>query len=127
MSQPKPFEAHVGDRGRIVLPAELRRRARLKQGDRLLVFYEGEGRLRLTTVRAAVRRGLGMFADSSGHSAADDLLQERQADAALEEAEAAGDMAGAANARGELARVQSGRAGPGQKPPGRARASRRRR
>lgn len=74
--------ASMGDRGRLVVPAELRERAGLTEG-RQLTFIQVDGGLLLVTreqLRDLVRR------DLRGSRLVDDLLVERRANAASEEA-----------------------------------------
>ena len=53
----------LGNRGRIVLPAEVRHRLDLKQGDRLILSVEADGTLLLQSARTLAQRLQGMFAD----------------------------------------------------------------
>jgi len=45
---PARYTLHLGNRGRIVLPAEVRHQLDLKDGDRLILTVEADGSLRLT-------------------------------------------------------------------------------
>ena len=79
-TQPR-YTLHLGNRGRIVLPAELRRRLDLKEGDRLILTVEEDGSLRLVSARTLAQRLQGMFADlAPGVDLADELLLERRAE-----------------------------------------------
>jgi len=69
----------MDDRGRVVLPAEVRRRLEMHPGDELVVTEEAEGTLRLQSRRAAVRTLIGL-AGQGTHSAIADLLAERRRD-----------------------------------------------
>ncbi|MGH8566920.1 MAG: AbrB/MazE/SpoVT family DNA-binding domain-containing protein [Gammaproteobacteria bacterium] len=72
----------LGNRGRIVLPAEVRHRLDLKQGDRLILTIEADGTLRLQSTRALAHRLQGMFADlAPGVDLAIELIAERRAEA----------------------------------------------
>lgn len=83
----------LGDRGRLVLPADVRRAAGLQVGDELFVTLEDDG-LRLTSRRHAALAGRGMFARlASGRDLVGELLAERR-DAARRES-ARGPGAGA--------------------------------
>jgi len=68
----------VDDRGRVVLPAGLRRRLGLSEGDELLAEVDGLG-LRLVSRRAAAFALVGA-ADPGGQegSAVSELLRERR-------------------------------------------------
>jgi AbrB family looped-hinge helix DNA binding protein len=72
----------VGDRGRLVLPAEVRQRAGITEGTELILLETPEG-LALLTRDQLKRR---VRADLAGPSLVADLLTERRADAAREDA-----------------------------------------
>jgi AbrB family looped-hinge helix DNA binding protein len=72
----------VGQKGRVVIPVEIRRRLGLAVGSQLVAVVEGDGVLLLP--RAAIKKRLrGMFADV-GASMATELLRDRRAAAAEE-------------------------------------------
>lgn len=74
----------IGDRGRLVLPSDVRRAAGLEVGDELFVTLEDDG-LRLTSRRQAALAGRGMFAGlAPGRDLVGELLAERR-DAARRE------------------------------------------
>lgn len=84
-SQSLTYTLQLGDRGRLVLPVEARRRLGLDTGSRLLLTIEEPGVLRLTSARAAAASCKGMLADlASGRSLADELIAERREAAARE-------------------------------------------
>ena len=68
------FELHVGDRGRVVLPAALREELGLRQGDVLSVTLEG-GQLVASTPRAALKR---VRARIRGTGVVEELLEDRR-------------------------------------------------
>ena len=71
-----------GNRGRIVLPAEVRHRLDLKQGDRLILSVEADGTLLLQGARVPAQRLQGMFAEvAPGVGLADELIADRRAEA----------------------------------------------
>ena len=72
--------ARIDDRGRVVLPAEVRRRLEMHLGDELVVTEEAGGALRLQSRRAAARSLVGL-AGQLAHSAVADLRAERRRDA----------------------------------------------
>ena len=76
------YSVVVGDRGRIVVPAEVRERAHLVEGTALVMLDTPEGLVLLTRdqLRARVR------ADLSEVDLVGDLLAERRAAAAAEDA-----------------------------------------
>lgn len=96
----------VGERGRLVIPAELRRALGIGPGSTLLARVEDGARLVLEDRRSVARRLRGSWGPMpDGRSAVDELLAERRAEAALEEAELSGDGAAIAAARESLSRA----------------------
>lgn len=84
-NQPEQYTLHLGARGRLVLPASLRERLGLKEGDRLVLTVETDGSLRLVSLREQVRKLQGLFKDiAPGTSLADELIQERREEALRE-------------------------------------------
>lgn len=76
----KPFTATMGDRGRLVVPQELRERAGLTEGRQVVLIETADGVL-LTTreqLRNLVR------ADLNGKNLVDHLLADRRAEVARE-------------------------------------------
>jgi AbrB family looped-hinge helix DNA binding protein len=72
----------VGAKGRVVLPAPLRRELGIEEGTELVALVEGEAIVLLP--RDAIKRRLqGMFANTPG-SMVEDLIDERRAEAARE-------------------------------------------
>jgi AbrB family looped-hinge helix DNA binding protein len=72
----------VGDRGRIVVPAEVRERANLREGTPLMMIESPDGLVLLTReqLKARVRR------DLAGLNLVDELLADRRAQAEAEDA-----------------------------------------
>lgn len=78
----------VGARGRLVLPAEVRRLLSLKAGDRILLTIGEDGMVSLRSRAAALKSLRGMYSHlNPGGSMADELIRERRAEAAREQAE----------------------------------------
>jgi AbrB family looped-hinge helix DNA binding protein len=79
----------VGDRGRVVLPSEVRAALGLKAGSRMLLSTERDGSLRLRPYRSVADQGRGMLAGlaPAGESIVDELLAERRREAAREDRE----------------------------------------
>lgn len=78
------YEATVGPEGRVLIPAEVRRAVGLEPGTRVVVAVEGEQVVLIP--RDAIKRRLRqMFAGVEG-SMAEDLIAERQAEAAQDAA-----------------------------------------
>ncbi len=78
----------VGPKGRVVIPAELREVLHLGPGDRMVAYVE-EGRLvmeRTETVLESIRRKWEPAKEVSGRSTVDELLEDRRAQAAREDA-----------------------------------------
>ena len=85
MSHKDAYQVELGDRGRLVLPAEIRRRLKLRQGDELLVTVEGDGSLRLASASQVVRETRGLYRGRTGkHSLVDELIAERREEARRE-------------------------------------------
>lgn len=82
------FSLTIGERGRLVLPAELRRRLSLKTGDRLVARIEDDGSIRVISTRAAAESGRGLLPRMYPHlkdaSLVDELLAERRREAERE-------------------------------------------
>ena len=75
--------ARLDDRGRVVLPAEVRRRLEMHPGDELVVTEEAGGALRLQSRRSAARTLIGL----AGHlevSAVGELRAQRHRDTAAD-------------------------------------------
>lgn len=69
----------MGDRGRVVIPADTRERLGLEPGDRL-ALVEREGELRLLPLRARIRALQGAWAQvGEGRDLVDELIAERRA------------------------------------------------
>lgn len=77
--------------GRVVIPAELRQKLNLHEGDEL-ICEERNGELVLATKIARIRRAQKLFQEwfpiEPGRSLVDELMAERRAEAAKEEQEA---------------------------------------
>jgi len=81
MARSDPFPIQLGDRGRLVLPAELRKQLNLREGDELLVTVQPDGSLRLASPRQAVRETRGLYrARAGGRSLSHELIAERRAE-----------------------------------------------
>jgi AbrB family looped-hinge helix DNA binding protein len=79
------FTTHLGDNGRLVIPATLRRELGLQPGDELVLVLEEDG-LRILTRDQAVRaaRKLVRRYASGDRSLVGELVEERRAEAAGE-------------------------------------------
>ena len=77
----------LGARGRLVLPAEVRRLLALKEGDRILLTVGKDGRISLQSVSSAIDSLQGMFRHlNAGGSMADELIRDRREEVRREEA-----------------------------------------
>ena len=78
-------EVQLGPQGRLVIPAHLRRAMDLKPGDRLIVRKEGDS-IVLERRENMIKRLRARFADvPADASLVDELMAERQAEAARED------------------------------------------
>jgi AbrB family looped-hinge helix DNA binding protein len=79
-----PVPVHLGAKGRVVLPASIRRTLGLEEGAELLARVEGDG-IVLEPRGAALRRLRGFFAAvPAERRLVDELLDERRRDAERE-------------------------------------------
>ena len=76
--------ARLDERGRLVLPAALRRRLGLRAGDEVKISEEADGALRVESRRAAARALIGSAGRIKG-SAVEELRAERRRQAAAED------------------------------------------
>jgi len=76
----------LGDRGRLVLPAPLRRHLDLQPGDRLLVSVDPDGGFHVVSARDQAQRLRGLYRDlAPGRSLADELIADRRDEAHREQ------------------------------------------
>jgi len=88
--EPTQFEAKIGPGGRVVIPADIRAAMQLKEGDALIGAFDGTT-VSFTThmcLVRAIQRDLAKLVPP-GVSLVDELIAERRAEAAKEEAEVA--------------------------------------
>jgi AbrB family looped-hinge helix DNA binding protein len=86
MDHSEHYAITLGDRGRLVLPSQLRRRLNLQTGDRLIVTVDDEGGFRVVPARELARRLRGLYRDfAPGVSLADELIAERREEARRED------------------------------------------
>ena len=79
---PKLFEVTVGDRGRVVFPAELRNELGIRRGDRLLLALDPNGEARIVSARRQLDRLRGMFANIAPERIlSEELIRERREEA----------------------------------------------
>ena len=78
------FHVTVTDRGRLVLPAEIREKLKIRDGDPVALTLEDDGLVTLQTREVALQRFTGMFKHLAkpGRLASDELIAERRRDIA---------------------------------------------
>ncbi len=79
--------SRLDDRGRLVLPVDLRRRLGLRPGDEVMISEEADGALRVESRRAAARALIGS-AGRAQRSVIEELRAERRRQAAHEDLDA---------------------------------------
>jgi AbrB family looped-hinge helix DNA binding protein len=86
MDHTERYTVALGERGRLVLPAQLRRRLDLHPGDRLIATID-EGGFHVVLAREQARRLYGFYQDlAPGRSLSDELIAERREEARREHA-----------------------------------------
>lgn len=76
------YDLQVGERGRLVLPAQVRKRLALKGGAHLVLTIEPDGRMVLMPLRDQVHKARGLWRDvAPGRNLADELIDERRQEA----------------------------------------------
>lgn len=80
------FSLEVKENGRVFLPVAFRQRLGVQPGERLIARVTGQGRAELVTAGHALASARGLFAHlvTDGVSLADELIQERRAEAGRE-------------------------------------------
>ena len=82
MDHIEQYTIPLGERGRLVLPAPLRRQLDLHPGDRLILTLDPGGGFRMVSAREQARRLCGLYRDlAPGRSLADELIAERHEEA----------------------------------------------
>ena len=83
------FHVTVSDRGRLVLPVEIREKLKIRDGDPVALTLEDDGLVTLQTREVALQRFTGMFKHLAkpGRLASDELIAERRREARKEDRE----------------------------------------
>ena len=84
------YHVAVTDRGRLVLPVDLRERLNIHDGDRVAVSVQEDGTIEIETRAVAIRKMRGMFRhlNRPGQALASDrLIAERRRQAMMEDRE----------------------------------------
>lgn len=76
------YAVRLGDRGRIELPADVRRALRVQPGDEVILTIEPAGTIQVTSRAAVARQCLGMLAPPPGRQLVAELVAERRGEAA---------------------------------------------
>jgi len=71
---------HVGAKGRVVLPAAVRRAARIAEGDQIVARPDGEGRVVIETLQSIRERVWGAAPGASGLDTTTDVRAMRDED-----------------------------------------------
>jgi len=101
LERPQAYAVTMADRGRLVLPAEIRARLDIKEGDRLTLVVDPDGSIHLLTAKAFIARLRGAFKHlAPGRSLVDELIAERRREAAKEQREWQRDLARRPKTRG---------------------------
>jgi bifunctional DNA-binding transcriptional regulator/antitoxin component of YhaV-PrlF toxin-antitoxin module len=76
----RTYSLRLDDRGRLLLPSELRRVLRVEPGAHFTAVLEDDGSVRLVAAWAAARRGRGLLRDRvrGGGSLVTELIAERR-------------------------------------------------
>lgn len=87
LKAPGVYHVTVTDRGRLVLPAEVREKLKIRDGDRVAVALEDDGTVSITTRRVALDHLQGMFKHLAprDHFASDDIIAERRREARMDD------------------------------------------
>ena len=91
-AEPLGFKVTIADRGRMVLPAEVRERLGIKEGDWLSLILEPDGVIKMLTGKVWTNTFVKMLRDAAGpiepgRSLSNELIAERRREAAKEERE----------------------------------------
>lgn len=81
------YKIRLGERGRLVLPAAIRKRLGLRAGEYLNLTVGSDGDLQLSSLRQVVRESRGKYGTRAPHrSLVDELIAERRSEARRESA-----------------------------------------
>lgn len=85
----RQYQLQLGNRGRVVLPARIRKKLGLHPGDRLVLIVDDSGEMRLVSLRQQVQKCMGMFKNLAppGTLVSEELIAERRREAEREEHE----------------------------------------
>ena len=87
-SRTETYTLPLGERGRVVLPAPVRKRLKLNPGDRLILMVDESGDMRLASLAHQIDKCMGMFAGKSPERIlSEELIAERREEARRENEE----------------------------------------
>jgi AbrB family looped-hinge helix DNA binding protein len=85
VNPPKRYTILVGNKGRVILPAEVRRHCGLAESDRLLLHVEKDGSIHLLSARGLAHNLKGMFKElHPEQNWADEFIEQRRQEARRE-------------------------------------------
>lgn len=85
MTHTASYSVQIGERGRIVLPAAIRKLLGVTEGDKLVLTVEEDGTIEMLSIRQQVAKMRGVMAHlSPKRKLVEELLQERGEEAARE-------------------------------------------
>lgn len=83
--KPEIYMLQLGAKGRVVIPATLRKQLNLQEGDNLVIKLEPDGSLRLVSLRSQIKKMRGILKSIAlPCSLATELIQERHEEAQRE-------------------------------------------
>ena len=87
LQAPGVYHVTVDERGRVMLPAEVREKLAIGDGDRVAVILEDDGTISLKTLEVALKDLQGSFKHLArpGKLASDELIAERRREAKMED------------------------------------------
>ena len=89
LQAPGVYHVTVDERGRVMLPTDVRENLKIGEGDRIALIFEDDGTMSLKTRDVAINNLRGMFKHlaPTDHNASDDLIAERRRQARMEDRE----------------------------------------
>jgi AbrB family looped-hinge helix DNA binding protein len=85
VARAEAFRVQIGDYGRLVLPAKVRKQLSLRRGDELLIAVQPDGSLRLTKSDQVAKQPRGLYPlPARQRSSADERIAERRAEVTKE-------------------------------------------
>lgn len=87
LQAPDVYHVTVTDRGRLVLPAGIREKLKIRDGDRVSLTFEADGTVSLKTREVALNNLQGMYKHLApkDHFASDDIIAERRREARMDD------------------------------------------